>query len=295
MGCRRVALALLGLLALLGIGYGLLLFVSNSRPPETPHVFFRTPARNVAHRGGGKLAPEATLAAFRAASAAGADVLEMDVRRTADGALVVIHDALVDRTTDGSGPVASLRLDELRRLNAGHHFRTPGGAFPYREDPLPVPTFAEIQEAHPDLRFVVEMKTPDTAEPLCAAIREEGRELRTLVAAFDRESLERFRAACPEVATGAGFPEVVTFLALAYGGLAGLHDSAADALLVGETSGPLRVVTPRFLHAARRAGLPVLVWTVNRPEDMERLLALGVHGILTDDPATLSGVLAGRR
>ena len=130
MGFRRAALALMGLLAVLGIGYGLLLFASNSRPPETAHVFFRTPARNVAHRGGRKLAPEATLAAFRAASAAGADVLEMDVRRTADGALVVIHDALVDRTTDGSGPVASLRLDELRRLNAGHHFRTPERGVP---------------------------------------------------------------------------------------------------------------------------------------------------------------------
>ena len=292
---RRAALVVTGLLALAAIAYGALLFVASSRPPKTPHIFFNTPARNLAHRGGGKLAPEATLAAFRAASAAGADILEMDVRRTADGALVVIHDSLVDRTTDGSGPVASLRLDQLRALNAGHHFRTPAGDFPYREESLPVPTFEEAQQAHPDLRFVVEMKTPDTAEPLCQAIRDEGRERRTLVAAFGRESLERFRDACPEVATGASFGEVVTFLALSYTGLAGLHDAAPDALLMSETSGPLRVVTPRFLRAAHRAGLPVIVWTVNRPEDMDRLLTLGVHGILTDDPATLSAVIAGRR
>ncbi len=292
---RRAVLALLALAASLAIGYGVLLFVSSSRPPRPTHAFFEAPARNVAHRGGGKLAPEATLAAFGAASGAGADVLEMDVRRTADGALVVIHDALVDRTTDGSGPVASLRLDELRALNAGHHFRTPDGAFPYRQEPLPVPTFEEVQKAHPDLRFVVEMKTLDTAEPLCEAIRTAGRELRTLVAAFDRESLERFRDACPKVATGGTFGEVVTFLALSYAGLTGLFGGAADALLVSEVSGPLTVVTPRFLRAARRAGLPVIVWTVNRPADMERLLALGVEGILTDDPATLSGVIARRR
>ncbi len=292
---RRAALVLLVLLAMLAVGYGVLLFVASSRPSRPTHAFFRSPARNLAHRGGGMLAPEATLAAFGAASAAGADALEMDVRRTADGALVVIHDALVDRTTDGSGPVSSLSLDQLRALNAGYHFRTPDGEFPYREEPLAVPTFEEVQDAHPNLRFVVEMKTSDTAEPLCEAIRAAGRELRTLVAAFDRDSLERFRGACPTVATGGSFGEVVTFLAMSLGRLAGLYDRPFDALLVSETSGPLRVVTPQLLRSARRAGLPVIVWTVNRPEDMQRLLALGVEGLLTDDPATLSAVIAGRR
>lgn len=291
---RRAAFVLLGLFATLAIGYGALLFVASARPPRPGHAFFKAPARNFAHRGGGMLAPESTLAAFEAAVAAGADVLEMDVRRTADGALVVIHDALVDRTTDGSGRVGSFDFAALSALNAGYHFQTPAGEFPYRETPVGVPTFEEVQAAHPNLRFTVEMKTPDTAEPLCAAIRAAGRELQTLVAGFDRESLTRFRAACPGVATGASFREAVTFLALAYGGLGGLYGGAVDALLVSETSGPLTVVTPRFLTAARRAGLPVIVWTVNHAEDMQRLLAFGVDGILTDDPATLAAVIAGR-
>lgn len=292
---RRAAFLFSGCFALLAVGYGILVFLASTRPSRPAHDFFEAPALNLAHRGGGILAPESTLAAFEAAAEAGADVLEMDVRLSADGRLVVIHDATVDRTTDGSGRVAALRLEELRVLNAGHRFRGPDGQFPYRNQQLRIPTFEEVQAAHPGLPFVVEMKTTDTAEPLCRAIREAGRGSRTLVAAFGAESLDRFRSACPEVATGGSFGEVVTFLAMSYGRLAGLYDPAFDALLVSETSGPLRVVTPRLLHSANQAGLPVIVWTVNRADAMERLLALGVDGILTDDPATLSRTVATTR
>ena len=289
---RRAAFLLAGVLGGLGTTYGVLVLVASTRPPAPTHDFFSAPARNVAHRGGDTLAPEATLAAFAAAAGAGADVLEMDVRLSADGALVVIHDRTVDRTTDGSGAVADLRLAELRALNAGHHFEMPDGRFPYRQEPLSVPTFEEVQAAHPDLRLVVEMKTPDTAEPLCRAIRDAGRERQTLAAAFGRDSLDRFRRVCPTVATGGSFWEVVIFLAMSRGRIAGLYDPPFDALLVSETSGPVRVVTPALLRSARQAGLPVLVWTVNHAEDMQRLLALGVDGILTDDPASLSAVIA---
>ena len=289
---RRAAFFLAGALGTLAAVYGVLVLVASTRPPRPVHDFFDAPVRNVAHRGGGMLAPEATPAAFAAAARAGADVLEMDVRLSADGALVVIHDRTVDRTTDGSGAVGELRFEELRSLNAGYRFRTPDGAFPHRGERLPIPTFDEVQAAHPGLPFIVEMKTLDTAEPLCRAIREAGREHLTLVAAFGGESLERFRSACPAVATGGSFGEVVAFLALSFGRLAGLYDPPFDALLVSEMSGPLPVVTPRFLRSARQAGLPVFVWTVNRAEDMRRLLALGVDGILTDDPATLSEAIA---
>ena len=292
---RRAALVLAGTVGFVATTYGVLVLVASTRPPRPAHGFFASPTRNVAHRGGGLLSPEATLAAFRSAAAAGADALEMDVRLTADGALVVIHDRTVDRTTDGSGAVAEMRLEELRALNAGHRFRAPDGDTPYRAEPLAIPTFQEVQAAHPDLPLMVEMKTPETAEPLCRAIRDAGGERRTLVAAFGRESLDRFRTACPTVATGGSFGEVVVFLVLSIGRLAGLYDPPFDALLVSETSGPLRVVTPNLLRSARQAGLPVLVWTVNRAEDMERLLALGVDGILTDDPLALSRVIATSR
>lgn len=289
---RRAAFFLAATPGVVAATYGVLVLVASTRPPRPTHDFFTAPVRNVAHRGGGMLAPEATLAAFGAAARAGADVLEMDVRLSADGALVVIHDRTVDRTTDGSGAVGELRFEELRSLNAGYRFRTPDGDFPHRGERLAIPTFDEVQAAHPDLPFVVEMKTLDTAEPLCRAIREAGREHRTLVAAFGGESLERFRSACPSVATGGSFGEVVVFLVLSLGRLAGLYDPPFDALLVSETSGPVRVVTPQLLRSARQAGLPVFVWTVNRADDMRRLLALGVDGILTDDPLALAAAVA---
>lgn len=297
-----VLLALLGGAAVLFAGLALL---AANRSPTPPHPFFDTPLRNYAHRGGGAHAPESTLAAFAAAVDAGADALEMDVRLTADRALVVLHDPEVDRTTDGSGPVSEMTLPEVRRLNAGYRFRGPEGGFPFREAPERVPTFAEVLAAHPEIPFVVEMKTPDTADPLCEALRAAGRETRTLVGAFEQAGLDRFRRICPTTPTSAGFREAAAFLLLARLGLAGLYrtggggaadsPSGPDALLVSETTGPLTVVTPGFLRAARRRNLSVVVWTVNDPDDMRRLLDLGVDGILTDAPRTLERVLAERR
>ena len=230
----------------------------------------------------------------------------MDVRLTSDGVLVVLHDPTVDRTTDGAGPVAGMTFEALRRLNAGHDFRGPGGGFPYRDAPVRIPTFSEVLAAHPDAAFIVEMKTPDTAGPLCDAITEAGRRQRTLVGAFAQEGLDRFRAACPESPTSASFREAIFFLVLARLGLGGLFETGGpvgpdgtrpapggpDALLVSETNGPITVLTPGFERAAARRGLPVVVWTVNEPADMRRLLARDIHGILTDDPAALERVLA---
>ena len=291
---RRAAVVLLAVFGATVALFGVLAALDAAGAPKPRHEYFGTPLRNLAHRGGGANAPEATLPAFAAAAAAGADVLEMDVHLTADDALVVIHDASVDRTTGGSGRVAEMSLAALRTLNAGDRFRAPGGGFPYRDAPIPVPTFAEVLEAHPDLPFVVEMKTAATAEPLCRAIRSAGRESRTLVGAFAQASLDRFREHCPEVATSASFPEVVAFLVLSTLGLPGFYERPPAALFVSERSGPLPVVTPRFLRSARRAGLPVIVWTVNDRADMIRLFDLGVDGILTDDPRMLAEVLAER-
>lgn len=287
----RWALAVLaGILAV----YAVAAVVAATRPVPPVHPFFRAPAWNVAHRGGALLAPEETLAAFAAARAAGADVLELDVHLSADGELVVFHDETLDRTTDGAGRLAERTLEELRALNAGHRFEAPDGGFPYREDPVRVATFGEVLEAHPDIPLMVEMKVPEAVAPLCRAIQEAGRTGSVLVAAFSDDALAEFRAACPGVATGAGFGEAARFLGLALLRLTGLHRAPPDALLMSESLGSLQIVTPGFLRAARRAGLPVLVWTVNDRADMARLLDLGVDGILSDDPAALAEVLGSR-
>jgi len=274
-------------------------FVASREPPGLHPFFERRQVANIAHRGAQVEAPEATLPAFAMAASLGVDILEMDVHLTADGRLVVFHDETVDRTTDGSGRIADMTMDEVRRLNAGHFFEAPDGSHPYRNNPLPPPALEEVLEAHPEFAMVIEMKTAATAEPLCSALRAADREERTLVGAFAGESLARFRVVCPEVATSASFFEAGSFLILSKLGLAKLFLRDAvegpDALFVSEVSAGIRVLTPGFLRDAQERRLPVVVWTVNDRADMERLLDLGVDGIITDDPRTLKAVLDSRR
>ncbi len=281
---RRLLRAFLWGLAFLAVVWGGLAAWSGSRPPVAPHPFFAAPAPNMAHRGGNVEAPEATLPAFRAAVEVGADVLEFDVHLTADDVPVVIHDPTVDRTTDGTGRVDSMTLEELREWSAA----PPGAA------KIPVPTLREVLEAHPGRRMVIEMKTPETMAPLCAELRAADRTAITLAAAFDGGLLCRFRSHCPETPTVASMSEVALFLLASRLYLSGLVEIEGKALLVPERLGFVRVVTPRFLAAARRRGLPVVVWTVNDPEDMERLLDLGAGGVLTDDPGALARILERR-
>ncbi len=283
-----------GAIAVAG-GWFLLAVVADSRPARPVVSFFNPPVRNLAHRGGSLLAPEETLAAFAAAVRHDVDALEMDVHLSRDGELVVFHDRTLDRTTDGSGEVAGRSLAELRELNAGHRFRDREGRFAYRDDPVGIPTLTEVFAAHPGQRMVIEMKAAAAAAPLCEMIQRAGKSGEVLVGAFEQAALDVFRELCPDVPTGAGFTEAAGFWGLSLLGLEGLFRAPADALLVSEGIGAIRVVTPRFLRAARRVRLPVIVWTVNRAEDMNRLLDLGVDGILTDDPAALSDVLASRR
>ena len=120
----------------------------------------------VAHRGGSKIAPENTLEAFE--QAVGwweADMLEMDVRLTADGEVVVIHDATVDRTTDGTGMVADLSLSEIQALDAGYHFHDPSGVPSFRGRGVAVPRFEDVLTALPHTRINVEPKEPQAHLP----------------------------------------------------------------------------------------------------------------------------------
>ncbi|NNL64689.1 MAG: glycerophosphodiester phosphodiesterase, partial [Myxococcales bacterium] len=134
-------------------------------PAVRAHPFFAGSAgalQVVAHRGGMAEGPENTIEAFRRALASGADVIEMDVRASADGELVVIHDASVDRTTDGSGRVDAMPLSALRSLDAAYRFSPDGAATPLRGRGVRIPTLAEVLEALPSARVLAEMKS---AEP----------------------------------------------------------------------------------------------------------------------------------
>lgn len=249
----------------------------------------------IAHRGGAGLAPEGTLALLRQVDGLGVDVLELDVRPSADGALVVFHDRRVERTTDGRGPVDSLSLARLRALDAGWAWTGDGGAtHPWRGRGLSIPTVEEVLDAFPGRRLLLELKSPDdeAARTLCGALR--GRERRAIVASFHGGALDAFRRACPAVATSAATGEAFAFWLLARLRLDALYAPAFDALQVPERFGWLTVVDRPFVERARRHGVPVQVWTVDRQDDMARLLDLGVSGIVTDRPDRLLALLQAR-
>ena len=255
--------------------------------PQHPFWATATEPRVIAHRGGRGLWPENTLHAFRKAADLGVDVLEMDIRQTADGVLVVLHDETVDRTTDGSGPVAALTLARLRELDAGYRWSPDGDrTHPHRGQGLTVPSLREVFSALPRARMNLEIKArgPTLSEPLCALIREHGMEHRVVVASFGQDAMDAFRAACPQVATAATADEARRFFRLTALFLDPLFEPRAEALQVPERLGNLEVLTPGFLRAARRLNLKIDVWTVNEPEDMKRLIALPVDGIMTDYP-----------
>lgn len=262
------------------------------RTPRPGHAFFAGAPQLIAHRGGAGLAPENTMAAFRhAVESWDADILEMDVRLTADGRVAVIHDETVDRTTDGTGRLSAMSWAQARELDAGFRFADRAGRRAFRGCGVRLPLFEEVLDAFPDTRIVVEPKAPEAAAPLVRTIRAAGAEDRVLVGAefgATRAGARGYRGPW-----GASRRQVARFWILHHLGLAGCcYAPQADGFQLPERSGLLRVVTPRLVRAARAANMPVFVWTVNDPADMRRLLQWGVDGIMTDRPDLLAGVLA---
>lgn len=241
---------------------------------------------NVGHRGASVRFPENTLAAFRAALEAGAGGLELDVRVTRDGHPVVMHDATVDRTTDGFGAVAGMTLEAVRRLGSGG----PGGG---------VPTLREVFEEFPGASVNIDIKDwdlPGAEKVVLNVLREAGVADRVLVASADHRVLRRFRrASAGEFDTGASRREIAVFYGLSRLRLERLIRPVYAALQVPVDYGPLRILTPRFVRAAHSVGVRVDVWTINEPGRMRGVLDLGADAVMTDRPDVLAEVLRERR
>ena len=218
-----------------------------------------------------------------------ADVLEMDVRRTADGKVVVIHDATVDRTCDGGGAVRDLPWSEVRALDAGYRFRALAGGHAFRGRGVRIPLLDEVLETFPATRMNVEAKTPGVAPLLVETIRRHGARGRVLMAAElegARPSRHGYRG--PH---GASRRQIRLFHLLHRLPFGFSYTPRADALQVPDAWRGRRVVTPRFIREAHRRNIPVHVWTIDDPEDMRRLLSWGVDGIQSDRLDRLARVL----
>lgn len=288
----KLALRILLLIAVIAVSW--ILFVPIARVSD--HPFFDLPGPWViAHRGGRGLWPENTLYAFRRAVEMGVDVLEMDLRRTSDGVLVVFHNEGVEGTTDGKGTVQSLSLSQVKTLDAGYRWSSDGEkTYPLRGQGIQVPTLEEVFQAFPSVRLNLEIKpsTPDVATALCNAIGEFNKKESVLIASFQQEVMDRFRADCPEVATAATFKETFWFVVLNRLFLGSLYRPGAEVFQVPPRAGDVEVLTPRFVRTAKRLNLRVQAWTVDDLEDIEGLLAMGVDGIMTDYPDRLMKVLS---
>ena len=217
----------------------------------------------IGHRGAAGLKPENTLAGFRHAAALGVDAVELDVH-LADGRLVVIHDARVERTTDGTGAVAALPFAALRALDAGAGER--------------IPTLEEVLDAlPPDIGVNVELKGAGTAEPAARLLGASGQSTRPLlVSSFDTTELARFHALRPSIPCAL----------LAERWRRGLRATAAalDAWSIHLAD---RCATPARIAAARRWGRQCLVYTVNDVQRARQLRDMGTRGVFTDFPDRL--------
>ncbi|MEN3315473.1 MAG: glycerophosphoryl diester phosphodiesterase [Acidimicrobiaceae bacterium] len=231
-----------------------------------------------AHRGGAGDWPENTMAAFEHAVGLGYTYLETDVHVTADGILVAFHDDVLDRVTDRRGRIADLPWSEV------------GAA---RVDGQAIPLLSDILEAWPHVRVNIDAKHDGAVEPLVGVIEGARAHDRVCVAAFSDRRLARFRRLTGGgVCTAAG-PGEIARLRLASFGPANRHPAAACAQ-VPVRFGRVRIVDAAFINACRRRGLQVHVWTIDEAAEMERLLDLGVDGIMTDRPAVLKEVLQAR-
>ncbi len=259
--------------------------------PARKHPFFDSLPKErpvvIAHRGGALLRPENTMEAFAWAGKIGAHVLEMDVHLSADGIPVVIHDAEVDRTTDGKGAVSSFTLDELKSLDAGYRFLSEDGRrFPYRGAGITVPTLREVFSAFPTAHIVVDAQDNDIrrADAMIALVREYDRADRTLLSSFHQRSLRHFRNVAPEAPTNGSEEELKPLLTATWLFLSGLVSPAYEAVLVPTYHGRIPVTTRRFIRGARSRNLFVAAWTINDPDEMAALVDRGIDGIITDRP-----------
>jgi glycerophosphoryl diester phosphodiesterase len=272
-------------------------------PAETP-MFAVEQVDVIAHQGGNLERPDATFVAFDHAVNVQASVLEMDVHLSLDGQLIVLHDANVDRTTNGFGSVRDMTLAELQKLDAAYWWpyhsnddvekqNVPAGLdFPYRDQGLKVVTLESMFQRYPDFRFVIELKdnSPELRAALLKMIDKYDRWHRVLIASFYQDTLEAIRKQEPRAQTYGAKAEIRLFYVLHRLRLERFFPYDIDAFAIPMTSGGFDLTTPEFVASAKRAGILLHYWTINETDDMQKLLRLGVDGIMTDRPELLRGV-----
>ena len=284
------------LFALIVVSLALLSLFTPDAPSKPYYENIRRPLV-IAHQGGDGIWPGDTLYAFEKAVEIGADVLEMDAHITRDGAIVLMHDEEVDRTTDGTGLIENLTLDELKQLDAAYQWSNDGSkTFPYRGQDIQVPTLEELFQKFPQMHYVIEIKLTQNPidQPLCDLIRRYDMHEKVMVASFHDEAMQNFREICPEIATSASRTEVRNFVLLGKVFLSGFIAPKYQSIQPPydpKESLNIPIMTERFIRESHAKNIRVEPWTVDDPALMKQYIEWGVDGIMTDRPDLMIEVL----
>jgi len=269
----------------------------NPKTPVTNYYLNAPRTLVIAHQGGDGVWPGDTMFAFGKAVEIGVDVLEMDAHITKDGRIVLMHDEKVDRTTDGTGLIEDLTLDELKQLDAAYNWSIDDGkTFPYRGQGIQVTTLDELFEAFPQMRYLIEIKLTESPidKPLCNLIREYDMQNKVIIGSFHDVAMQNFRTTCPEVATGASRTEVRNYVLLGKAFLWGFYFPQFQAVQPPwnpKDSLGIQIMTERFIRESHQKNIRVEPWTVNDLDLMKQYIDWGADGIITDRPDLMLKIL----
>lgn len=232
------------------------------------------------------------MTSFQQAVDMGVDVLEYDIHISKDGHLVAIHDPTVDRTTDGTGQVAELTLEEIQSLDAGYHFQDLNGTYSYRGKGVYIPTVEEVFQAFPTMRMVIEIKDDnpperidEIAENLWGLIQKHQMEDRVLVVAFDQEIVDTFeKISNGRTAVAGGRQEIKKFVIFHTIFARNLYRPKVDAFQIPIEDSGIDLTKKSLIEGAHRRGVDVHYWTIDDKETMETLIKQGADGIITNRP-----------
>jgi len=239
----------------------------------------------IAHRGASADAPENTMEAFVLAAEQGCDAFELDVRLSADGVPVVLHDPTLDRTTDRSGEVRSLTREEIQAADAGAGHVKGDGTHPWRGRGVRVPALVELIRGFPDMPLLIEIKAPEAQHAVASLLVREGAVARAVVASFKARALSAFRRA--PFLLGSSRRDILGMLARTRLGLGAPAHPCLCYAVPDFWKGRIEVPRSSFVAGAARRGKPVHVWTVDDPNRARVLWGRGVCGIITNRPGVM--------
>jgi glycerophosphoryl diester phosphodiesterase len=265
------------------------------KPSPNRKPYFAQPIQISAHRGGAGLWPEETIFAYRQAAQRWPQaILEGDARQTSDGQVVLLHDAVVDRTTDGKGKAAEKTLAQLRQLDVGYKF-TPdkGKTYPHRGKGLRIATLEEALAALPDRRFQIEIKGgPELAQAVVEVVLKANAVDRVLLASADSKSVAKVRELSPQSPLCYSIQGATQMLGRLRKGEWKQYEPTADVLTMPASMLKTLSITPEEVREIRAKGIFLQFFTINSANEMRRLLDAGADSLITDRPDLLAEILA---